>query len=144
VTRSDPDAGSEVGVATYGYGVGSQHLKISSNTHHHVCSHIDSSLSLTIGQIMGSDEIRDNGSPDPDKKALSPPTEIQTAMMQELTPLSIQATSASTAKEVTITQVAPLVLVLTGATFLSASPSPLSSTPSHTDNRANRPSQHNP
>ncbi|PMD31476.1 MFS multidrug transporter-like protein [Hyaloscypha variabilis F] len=39
--------------------------------------------------------------------------------MQELTPLSIQATSASTAKEVTITQVAPLVLVLTGATFLS-------------------------
>lgn len=56
---------------------------------------------------------------DVDKKAVSPPNEIQTALMQDLTPLSIQETSASTARDVTIKQVAPLVLVLTGATFLN-------------------------
>jgi hypothetical protein len=60
-----------------------------------------------------------NGCFDVDKKALSPPNEIQTALMQDLTPLSIQDTSASTARDVTIRQVAPLVLVLTGATFLN-------------------------
>lgn len=85
---------------------------------------------------MVSDELNDNGS-NPEKKALSPPTEIQTAMMQELTPLSIQATTTSAAKEVTIAQVAPLVLVLTGATFLSVRPSLLSPF-HHTNNRTTR------
>jgi hypothetical protein len=56
---------------------------------------------------------------DVEKKAVSPPNEIQTALMQDLTPLSVQETSASTARVVTIRQVAPLVLVLTGATFLN-------------------------
>ncbi len=71
---------------------------------------------------MISAESEDNGSSEPEKKALSPPSDLQAAMMQELTPLSVQETSASTAREVTIKQVAPLVLVLTGATFLSVSP----------------------
>jgi hypothetical protein len=74
---------------------------------------------------MVSDKFEENGISDGDKKALSPPTEVQTAMMQELTPLSVQETSASTAREVTIKQVAPLVLVLTGATFLNVSFPPL-------------------
>ena len=65
--------------------------------------------------------VKDEGSrgADVDKKAVSPPNEIQTALMQDLTPLSVQETSASMAREVTIKQVAPLVLVLTGATFLN-------------------------
>jgi MFS family permease len=70
---------------------------------------------------MGSDQLGDNGCADPEKKAISPPTDIQAAMMQELTPLSVHETSASTLREVTIKQVAPLVLVLTGATFLNVS-----------------------
>jgi hypothetical protein len=70
---------------------------------------------------MVSDKDEENGISDGDKKGLSPPTEVQTAMMQELTPLSVQETSASTAREVTIKQVAPLVLILTGATFLNVS-----------------------
>jgi hypothetical protein len=65
--------------------------------------------------------VKDEGSgrSDVEKKAVSPPNEIQTALMQDLTPLSVQETSASTARDVTIKQVAPLVLVLTGATFLN-------------------------
>ncbi len=40
------------------------------------------------------------------------------AIAEGLAPLSIHQTTASVAQEVTIRQVAPLVLVLTGATFL--------------------------
>jgi hypothetical protein len=74
---------------------------------------------------MVSNKDEENGGSGGDKKALSPPTEIQTALMQDLTPLPVQETSASTAREVTIKQVAPLVLVLTGATFLNVSLPPL-------------------
>lgn len=80
-------------------------------------------------EVMVSDQLDDNGSSDAEKKALSPPSDVQTAMMQELAPLSVQDTSASTAREVSIKQVAPLVLVLTGATFLNVSYSPPSQTP---------------
>jgi hypothetical protein len=80
-------------------------------------------------EVMVSDQLDDNGSSDAEKKALSPPSDAQTAMMQELTPLSVQDTSASTAREVSIKQVAPLVLVLTGATFLNVNYSPPSQTP---------------
>ena len=68
---------------------------------------------------MVSVKEEEGGSADVEKKAVSPPNEIQTALMQDLTPLSVQETSASTARDVTIKQVAPLVLVLTGATFLN-------------------------
>jgi len=40
---------------------------------------------------------------------------------EQVAPLKPHASAASSAKEVTIRQVAPLVLVLTGATFLNVS-----------------------
>ena len=68
---------------------------------------------------MVSVKEEEGGSADVEMKAVSPPNEIQTALMQDLTPLSVQGTSASTARDVTIKQVAPVELVLTGATFLN-------------------------
>ncbi len=68
---------------------------------------------------MVSAKDEGSGGADAEKTAVSPPNEIQTAFMQDLTPLSIQENAASTTREVTIQQVAPLVLVLTGATFLN-------------------------
>jgi len=60
-----------------------------------------------------------------DEKLPTPPSGVESAVMQELAPLSVQQTTTSVAREVTIRQVAPLVLVLTGATFLNVSLPPL-------------------
>ena len=56
-----------------------------------------------------------------EKKSTTPPSGIAKGVMQDLAPLSVQATAASVAKDVTVRQVAPLVLILTGATFLNVS-----------------------
>jgi hypothetical protein len=60
-----------------------------------------------------------------DEKTSTPPSGVGSAVIQELAPLSVQDTTASAAREVTIRQVAPLVLVLTGATFLNVGLPPL-------------------
>lgn len=53
-----------------------------------------------------------------ESKDIEPTGLFEKAVDEKMSPLTIHPTSTSLAQEVTIRQVAPMVLVLTGATFL--------------------------